>query len=152
MKRWRERKRDDLLRRGPRLARRPSRALVSPQPPSAFPRPTLDAYTVAPYLPASAGRPPPTLSPAVPLCHPPLHDPPGCDYLLPLFPIRPFPHPSYPTLRCLRRHPTTDPNPWRPFALSRGCESRAAVYSGGMRRRLYRTKQASLQRATGKLP
>lgn len=157
MKRWRERKRDDLLRRGPRLARRPSRARLPATPfgiPSTDPR---RVYRCAlpplpPCLPASAGRPPPTLSPAVPLCHPPLHDPPGCDYLLPLFPIRPFPHPSYPTLRCLRRHPTTDPNPWRPFALSRGCESRAAVYSGGMRRRLYRTKQASLQRATGKLP
>ena len=30
------------------------------------------------------------------------------------------------------RHPATDPNPWRPFALSRGCESRG-VYLYGWR-------------------
>lgn len=73
--------------------------LVPPQPPSAFPQPTLDAYTVASPLPPTppfvSRRPFSPPPPAVPLCHPPLHDPPGCDYLLPLVPARPFPHPSY---------------------------------------------------------
>lgn len=96
--------------------------LVPPQPPSAFPQPTLDAYTVA-----SSPRP----SPADPF-------PPLSPFAIRLFttlqavttssPSSPVSSSLLPTLRCLRRHPTTDPNPWRPFALSRGCESRAAVY------------------------
>lgn len=63
-----------------------------------------------------------------------------------------FPHPSYqPYDDYLRRHPTTDPNPWRPFALSRGCESRAAVYIGGWSEGGERAERGSLQRATGNL-
>lgn len=85
MERRRERERDDLLRRGPRLARRPCCARPPATPfgvPSTDPR---RVYRCAPL--------PPTLSPVrCPLCHPPLHDPPGCDYLVLLHPL---PHPSY---------------------------------------------------------
>lgn len=94
MKRWQERKRDDLLRRGPRLARRPSHARPPATP---FGIPSTDPRRVYRcVLPSSVSRRP--FPPAVPLCHPALHDPPGCDYLLPLLPllpVRPFPHPSY---------------------------------------------------------
>lgn len=150
MKRWRERKRDDLLRRGPRLALLVAPAVLRPPPPpqspSAFPQPTLDAYTVA-----SPPRPSPTLSPSVPLYHPPLHDPPGCDYLLPLFPVRPFPHPSYlpyDASAATRRRTRTLGAP-----LLLAADAKAAqrcIWRDA--KEVVPPNQASLQRATGKLP
>lgn len=113
MARRREGERDDLLRRGPRLSRRPCSASLNPQ------RRSLDRPSTRIPL-----RPPDPSSRAhCPLCHSPLHDPPGCDYLVLLHSL---PHPSY----LSSGDASADgPEPWRPFALSRGCESRVpAVY------------------------
>ena len=90
MKRWRERKRDDLLRRGPRLARRPSSVR---SPATLFSIPSTDPRRVYRCAFLLFLLPRPSL-PRRPFLLP-LHDPRGCDCLLPLLFIRPFPHPSY---------------------------------------------------------
>lgn len=111
MERRREGERDDLLRRGPRLSRRPYCASLTPNGvPSTDPR---RVYRCVP----------PTLHPAR-----------TAPFAIRLFTTlqavttsssstRFLPPSSYPLAMPL---PT---DPWRPFALSRGCESRVpAVY------------------------
>lgn len=158
----RERERDDLLRRGPRLARRP--LLLSPCNPL---RRSLDrSSTRIPLRPPPLPLPPylsvcpsSTLLPRphsrCPLCRPPLHDPPGCDYLSPPSPPPPLVSPSL-----LPTYPTMPPAATRRRTRTLGAPLLLAADAKAARRCIYmggceggeRTERGSLQRATGKLP
>jgi len=120
--------------------------LVPPLPsPPPFGVPSTDPRRVV-YRCAPPTLPPPRAR--CPLCHPPLHDPPGCDYLVLLYSL---PHPSY--LPCdasaaTRRRTRTLGAPLLLAADAKA--ARRCTWEDGEGGE--RAERGSLQRATGKLP